>query len=235
MKEKLQEWGTIVVWVIIGSLWIGGCIHSCKKHKDDPVWLQQSPLAAYRGVEYFWHDDFADVNWNKRLANDLRTCVYFVNEGTAKEGNIYQVNEGIEEFSKKISEYPKDKKDYLKTGLMDYFKFNMFSSADLINSMDTYYETGILNLHNSQNTINYKDRLIQKYELGDIVGTSDSIINLMIDKANKDAKENHLNDDEIEKAKYNFKYQMEAANSKLKAKFKSIYKNIFNEEIKEQL
>ena len=62
MKSLFANAGFIVFYIVVLGTWINGCFHSFKKHKDDPRWLQESPLVIYRGVEYFWHDDFEGVN-----------------------------------------------------------------------------------------------------------------------------------------------------------------------------
>jgi hypothetical protein len=125
------DWIVTVFYILIFGLIINGCVHSCKKHKDDPDWVQHSPLAIYRGVEYFWHDDFKGLDWDKRLSSD----VYVMFELMSAIGNTTEVetlaNE-VEKFSKKIEDYPKDKKEYLKVAFIRFTNYSMSVSEDMI-------------------------------------------------------------------------------------------------------
>lgn len=103
------------------ALMINGCVHSCKKHKDDPTWLQDTPAVIYRGIEYFWHDDFEGVNWDSRLKNDVEEIYYYLAVSTP--GISDSLNMEIEKLSTKISKYPSSKIGYLKTATHTFINY----------------------------------------------------------------------------------------------------------------
>lgn len=130
MKSTFTQGGIILLYVVVISAWINGCFHSFKKHKDDPEWLQRSPLVVYRGIEYFWHDDFADVNWEQRIKSDASTVLNLI-DLSAETQNIDDTKMQIEKFSQKISAYPNDKKERLKTAGRRYIKYVEYMAGDM--------------------------------------------------------------------------------------------------------
>lgn len=57
------------------------------------------PYAWYRLIEFFWHGDYAGVNWEKVLKNDLKSCNYFLTQSINPDINLFRFNEDIKEFS----------------------------------------------------------------------------------------------------------------------------------------
>jgi hypothetical protein len=139
-----SEIATTAAYILFGALLINGCVHSCKKHKDDPIWLQDTPAVICRGVEFFWHDDFAGVDWNERIKDDIMIECRLIDYSTGIT-NINDIQMQTEEFSKRISTYPSKWKQELKNGASAYIRWNLSLKNDVIN-----YATDIINGLNKQ-------------------------------------------------------------------------------------
>jgi hypothetical protein len=124
-----------------------GIFHSFKKHgiKDGLIGAVLFPYAMYRGVEFWWHDDYSNVNWDKRLTNDMQSCVYFVSSVNDNTVDKYQLNENLEKFSEKINDYPADKRQYLLNGTKKYILYSNSLYSDFLTSFNDYKKNGNFN------------------------------------------------------------------------------------------
>lgn len=161
MKEKFTSLLIVILWLAGIADYGIGLVHSFKKHGtvDGVVGFIAFPWAIYRGVECLWHDDYKDVNWDKRLESDLRSCIYFLESSSNKDANQFQLNEDLETFSLKLKDYPKEKKQFLMDGSRKYTQYGVSLSNDLINSIDKYYSTGNFNIAISEKTIKIENEL----------------------------------------------------------------------------
>lgn len=132
MRSTILSFLIYGLYILVIGSWINGCIHSYSKHNNDPDWLQNSPLVIYRGIEYFWHDDYADVNWEERIKNDAGTIFTFLNLSN-ENSDIDNVKMQIENFSKKIKKYPPEKLNLLKVAAKQYIRFNKTLSNEMYN------------------------------------------------------------------------------------------------------
>ena len=132
MKETLGTILVILIWVSGFADYGLGVFHSFDKHGviDGYVGTALFPWAMYRGIEFWWHDDYAGVNWDQRLKTDMKSCVYFFEESNKDANNKYQLNEDLEKFSTKIRSYPKDKKQYLKNGCKIIISYDLSLTQD---------------------------------------------------------------------------------------------------------
>ena len=141
-KFKSITWSNISAILIIGLLCyleVFGLYHAFHKHKaSDGIFASVlPPWAWYRAVELWWHNDFAGVDWNKRLEYDAQTCIGIIDtvrslqqgESIRHSGDIGKT---IDELSKRIAEYPKDKREYLKTVCKNYIFYNESVLLDLL-------------------------------------------------------------------------------------------------------
>lgn len=122
MSISIKEIGTSILYLAFFFLYISGCVHSLKKHKDDGDLMRYSPMSVYRGVEWYWHDDFAGVNWEERLKSDAYTLQVIMNS-LGESQHIETLNTQIEKFGNKIRTYPDDKYDYLKRAAKLYYSY----------------------------------------------------------------------------------------------------------------
>lgn len=165
MKSILTQGGFIFFYIIVLGAWINGCVHSFKKHNDDPEWLQRSPIVIYRGIEYFWHDDFVDVDWNQRIKNDAGTVCYLI-ELSAETNDVDGVKMQIEEFSKKIKDYPKDKKDSLKFAGSSFITYINYMATDMGIYLDSVIGGAEVEPSKwDKHTAYFEENLKQKFDL----------------------------------------------------------------------
>jgi|GEM_PF-3377209 len=219
----------IPLFFIYGEIF--GIIHSVKHHsiKDVVATVFLPPWAWYRSIEMYWHDDYANVDWDKRLNADLRSCVYFLTEGSYKEANQFELNENIEEFTSKIKGYPKEKRKYLLDGSRQYISYSLLATKDIAPLMDEYYDTGKFSVSFSSETNKVKADLITTYKLQDLIEPLEKALNELAKQMSSKSIDN-LTATDKEEIKTKFHSQMNLALSKVDTDMKRIFKNIFNEE-----
>lgn len=109
MKNSLTSIGLTILPVVFAFFYISGVIHSCNKHSDSDM-IRYSPIAVYRGVEMFWHDDFRGVDWDQKLKSDAFVLFQFMTTTYPSEVAETFSNE-LDNFGEKVRKYPK--KNYL--------------------------------------------------------------------------------------------------------------------------
>ena len=114
MRESILGFFMVLLF-LYGEIF--GIIHSIKYHPEDDLYMVITvpPYAWYRSIEMLWHDEFADVDWETRLANDMEVCFFFFERATDPEINKFEFNRDIEEFSDIINNYPEDSKEISKS------------------------------------------------------------------------------------------------------------------------
>ncbi len=230
MRRIISSILTILLYVSLFADYGLGVVHSFKKHGvvDGIIATTLFPWALYRGIEFWWHDDYADVNWDKRLTNDVQTCIYFISSANDDNVDKYQINENIEKFSDKIKDYPKEYKQFLRDATKKYILYSNSISIDLLYSLKEYTNTGTYDLKKSKETINLETELYN-YKLKDDI----DMLKEVIEEINQDMKNNLSNDstgeyiDKIILMEESMNYQIEIQQKE----YKRIFKNIFNEEL----
>jgi hypothetical protein len=207
-----------------------GVVHSFKKHgvADGLIGVLIFPWSMYRGVEYWWHDDNNNINWEKRLTNDMQTCIYFVALVNDKSADKYQLNENLEKFSEKIKDYPTDKRQYILDGTKKYILYSQSITNDFLNSLNNYKKNGNFNLTTSNKTIKLETELSNYKLKEDIEISKKSIIEL-----NKQMQDNMPND--IASIDYNkikdIETEINLSMELQQKEYRRIFKSIFNEEL----
>lgn len=218
--------GMLLVWTLVLWAELGGLYHSYTKHNDVVLAFFIPPVAVYRSVEFFWHDDFKGVNWDKRLPNDIKACLYFLAEYAHEEANIVQLNKDLEEFSSIINKYPEDKRDYIKSTIDDYFIYNDLYIEAFLQSLKNWAEKKEeLNLIKT-NDISYYEKKFKEKGLGFIIEDVDNGFLALKEALNTNVTE--------EKKRYWVEKSQELIKSVelrmrfAKTSYKDTYKNIFN-------
>jgi hypothetical protein len=231
MKEKIISTLTVCLYLILIADYGVGFIHSFKKHgtADGIIGTILFPWAMYRGVESFFHNDYSGVDWDKRLDTDMKNCIYFITEGTADETNVYKLNEDLDEFSAKISAYPKDKRQFLMDGCRKYITYLIGIIDEQGKHAEGYYRTGNYSFTKSPSTQKLELELVNTFKLKDNI----DLINTAFDEQSKQLKEVGRNDLlEYEIAEYMAKFEsgMNLFKTKYDRDAKKIFKGLFNEE-----
>lgn len=213
--------GGIGIFIVIALtlLFFIGSYHAFDKHKDGSLTIYVFPWGWYRGVEFFWHNDFAGVDWDKKLKNDTKSCIYFIDKAGNNDVNVNKLNSEMEEFSKLISKYPNEKKDYLKLASESYYKYALSLTQDMFEYIKrSEYDKDIVA---SSKTIELENELSKYLQKEDIELYSKGkneyflIIKKFFENQKFESFDNNIFDLLLKKS-YN--------------EFKHTYKNLFNEE-----
>ncbi len=146
MKELVTSILTILIYISSILNYGLGLVHSFKKHgiADGIIGAIAFPWAIYRGAEFWWHDDFGDVVWEKRLPNDIHTCAYYISGIGASNSEKIKIYEDIEKFSEKINKYPDEKRKFLSTGTRKLILYSNSLGTDFLMSLNNYKNSGNL-------------------------------------------------------------------------------------------
>lgn len=137
MKSSITEIGSGLFGIAIAFFYVAGCIHSSKKHKDDGDILMYTPFSVYRGIEMFWHNDYAGVDWKEKVTDDVGTAIQLMSS-TMGSSKIDDVKSQINEFADKISKYPPQRKKEVKEGVVKFYRFLDSWTNDFTNYIDTF-------------------------------------------------------------------------------------------------
>jgi hypothetical protein len=230
MKEAITSILTFLLYISLFADYGLGVVHSFKKHgvADGLIGTALFPWAMYRGVEFWWHDDYGNVNWDKRLSNDMQTCVYFIALVNNKSADKYQINENLEKFSEKIKDYPSDKRQYLLDGTKKYILYSNSLNSDFLTSLNDYKNNGNFNLITSDATKKLET------ELSNFKLKEDIEVSLKgIEELNKQIQDNFPSDITLidyEKIK-DMETTMNLTMEIQQKEFRRIFKSLFNEEL----
>ena len=230
MKDIITSILTFVLQISFIADYGLGIYHSFKKHgvADGLIGTVIFPWAMYRGVEFWWHDDYGKVNWDKRLTNDMQTCVYFIALVNDKTADKYQINENLEKFSEKIKDYPADKRQYLLDGTKKYIQYSNSLTNDFLASLNDYKKNGNFNLTTSDATKKLENDL-SNFKLKEDIAVSKK----GIEELNKQMQDNlpsdtsYIDYDKIRDMETSMNLAMELQQKE----FKRIFKSLFNEEL----
>lgn len=223
LSENIKGFFSLLFYLVFIFLYGSGIYHSFKKHDDGLATVFLLPLAIYRGAEMFWHDDFADIDWDKKLLSDVKTCIFFMNSVDDKEYSTYKYNKEVEEFSKTISKYPHDKRDYLKNVAKSYYKYSMSAIQDLILFIEKAYTSDNSKFTISNETKNLQDefsKYISKEDLDIMISSLDTYMNTF----------SSMKEEIGDVSKYSEAFDFIVKKSDIN--YKTAYKDIFNEELK---
>ncbi len=149
--EKISSVFIILFYLILTGLYFMGLIHSYKKHsaKDFVLTICLPPFTLYRGAESFWHvednegnvENVSEGNWDEIVKADIRTSMQLINMVTEVQ-SIDKTNTQISLFSQKISTYPKDKLNKIKSAAQTYIYFCLNMTEDMKLHFSKIYDLG---------------------------------------------------------------------------------------------
>lgn len=125
-KETFFDTIKVVVFLVV-LVWLqfGGIYHSATKHSSSDLVLTIliPPYSWYRSIEFFWHDDFAGIDWDKRLENDFKVAVE-ISKNTCNDINHLSTNNNKIYLHKRIKSYPSLQKSKIELAVLSYMKYN---------------------------------------------------------------------------------------------------------------
>lgn len=237
MKNIFANIYTLLIYAFMIYLEIGGIVHSVRKHSTSDViaTVMIPPWAWYRSIELWWHDDFNNVDWDKRLSSDMSTCIYFIQTTSNEEVNIYERNENLEKFSNKLAKYPDERRESLKEGTKVYIEYNNSLYEDMINLIDGLIRNKKFNWVKSDKTLNLEKQLYKYLKAEDVEAIISGIefITSELFSYYEDSG-NAKMDDEAHLIEYQrMEEVIELQQEVLQSEIRGIYESIFNEKLKE--
>lgn len=158
-----------------------------KKHHEGGLAWWLPPWGFYRGIEQFWHNDYAGTNWKEKINSDTKVVFYLIYSGVQKDRDELKYQKDVEQFRVNINNYPKGKIVILKRNASTYIAFLSSLDEDFINmiSGDTiFYKKDFMSiktnkLMDSVGTL-ADATVVKDFILGyqQMFGTEDTIINL---------------------------------------------------------
>ncbi len=234
MKKEKTTLSLIIenlVYLVFFVLFIIGIVHTYKHHnKIAFITSFFPPVGIYRGAESFWHKDkdkFADIDWNKRMKGDVH-ILYVLLASDPKQEQMSEFNETLEKFSKRISDYPVDKKNYLKDAAKKYGRFMQALNTDFNLYFKEYFDKQETNatLDWSKKSKPILDSIINDYDLKEL-SSSYSEMDSSIQIISKHKTE--VNEENIDPELF-FKGMKKLITSDM-YRINRTYKMIFNEDI----
>lgn len=218
--EKLKGFAITLKYILFIGLTIFGFWHVIKKHSDRLnicMWI--FPVATYHGLEFFWHNDFAGVNWKERNQRDMKMVSYFFLRFKSDSAK-YQLLKEVDEFSKDIKNYPIEQLEYLKNGGKEYIIYNEHSYTDLKQYCKNYFQGDTSEFVYSQLTNKSLLKLKNVYYSEEDTPVKD--VNEMLHFRLRQSNESSMGGEEFLQMVKNFHDNNIYA-------FKSAYKDIFKE------
>lgn len=216
---------------IIFFLWGFGVIHSYKKHsKIDFVVSFFPPWGVFRGAESFWHktpDKYAKIDWNKRLEGDGIILLTLL-AAAPETGQQTEMNDVLEDFSKRVLDYPKDKIEYLKDAAKMYYRFLDAVSVDMQKFCKETID-GKVSYQISDWSVHCKpimDSLLSIYKITEIRAGYDEM-NSSLEEFKNQVQNNTLSNEDAD----TFLRGMDKLDKANKTRIQRIYRMIFNESI----
>jgi hypothetical protein len=218
---------TIILYASVAYFEFGGIYHAWKKHNDAVLAFFIPPLAWYRAVEVFWHDDFAGVNWEQRLKDDAHSCIFILNSFIRNSTIPTEMNRDIEKLSIEILKYPDDKLNVLKKVSRLYIEYSLIAVEDAVRATKDYIRYGQTNLSYSGKIVEVENKLkaflpIDSFQ--ELVHTTKTSYEAVTQKLNEAGA---LTEEQQGKVTENLAYFKQSA----KTKVSEAYKKLFNEDL----
>jgi len=172
MKKTLELFSGLLGGLIgasfvlfLGFVNIYGIYHTFSKHNlgFGVMSVFIPPLAWYMAAEgVFWHDDFANVDCELRLKNDVKTLTSLLGASSnIRLTNRQEFNAAIESFAKELKNYPTEKKNYLEQFGTLYIEYFESLVIDLMkNFEDAISKGGPLVIKESSKTLSLEKRFL---------------------------------------------------------------------------
>lgn len=176
IKTILTGIWVLIYWIFSVALlffWVKGIIHSVKKHSEMDVFFSTlPPWGIYRGIESYWHKDEnseSEIDWSKRIPDDDVSTAFLLISYSQDKDDIDKIKMEIEEFSKKVNSYPRDKKAVIENGVINYLKFNISATKDNIDFMRKLIKDSTTRFDYSSLSNKYYDSISKFYQSPEMI------------------------------------------------------------------
>ena len=188
MLDRVSSFlGGVLGFALFAATFLG-YYHAFDKHGTAHGMLSIAvpPYAWYRAVEWIWHDDFAGVDWNKRIQNDARTTILLMSAAVASDASkADELASAIETFTAKLAQYPDDKTQRIKAIVFTYLAYEDATLVDSTSEFDRELNgegDGIIEVRLSAKTLALESQLRQYTALEDILKSRALVVATMNEK-----------------------------------------------------
>jgi hypothetical protein len=184
MKEKSISYLIVLIYFAVVASYFTGIVHTFKKHNkiEALVSIGAFPWAIYRGIEYWWHDDFADVNWKERISSDALQGIALIQTCAQQDANTYQLAKDLNEFASRVNKYPADRLKELKEKLKHYISYEISVSTDILNAVKGAESGGSWRVVFSEQTHSFEKQLFDDglgFQIESLKGNRDQVMNFL--------------------------------------------------------
>ncbi|MDX9782915.1 MAG: hypothetical protein RBT35_08065 [Bacteroidales bacterium] len=221
--------------LLFSALYILGVYHSYTKHPNDLGIVRWSPYAVYRGVEFFWHDDFAGVNWEERLRDDANKCIRLLNRSYSEDIDQAKFDKAIEEYKKTLKKYPEDRIEVLRIVSQNYIKHSNSFFRDIFRAIDNMNINTVSLVSQSYRTKELEEAICRGLHPEDCHTFQESIQFSI--KAINDRFQNSLKNQEIsiEELKSHSALFQKILLENMNSNFFKTYRKLFSQELNKQI
>lgn len=178
MKKFIDAIGSVALVAFVGGLVLAnfyGPYHAFTKHGSGTGFASAfaPPYAWYMAAEgIFWHDDFADVDWDVRRKHDVRSIgvMLTVSLSEIKESNVEKFGQAVESLAKKIRNYPEEHVQYLKNFGRAYVSY----SVSLMDDAKYFFQNSFTSYQAPKILLSEKTLQLEK-ELGKFEGAEELV------------------------------------------------------------
>lgn len=214
----------VLLIILIGVTYFIGTYHSLDKHKDSDKFTDSEFIILYRGIEYWWHDDYKDINWDDRLQTDMVAISFIMVQTTSNEPRIIEGSgKAVENLSKRIKKYPQTRREFLINGTKKIIKFSNSINDDFLSCINKKFYDSTYVFVKSEKSKRIESEL-SYYKVKNFLDT----YNLGLTKSQNIINQNIIEDSLLtESEMYN---SMREISKNMFQEQKRIFKVIFNEE-----
>ncbi len=177
--------GLFILLVIWGET--VGIYHAAKKHNE--FWLATTipPVAWYRSIEIFWHNDFAGINWDKENRSMAKIVKNILDASCDKDVDQIQVNDRIDSFSKRYSKYPEKKRTFTMGLARKYINYIALMYEDLLAGSNESLSSGKIKFFYGKETLQVQTALKNEYYLKEEIELEDEALKKLLDNVKPDS------------------------------------------------
>ena len=177
--------GLFILLIIWGET--VGIYHAAKKH--DEFWLATMlpPVAWYRSIEIFWHNDFAGIDWDKENRSMAKIVKNILDASCDKDVDQIQVNSRIDSFYKRYSKYPEKKKSFTRELAKKYITYIALMYDDLSVGSNESLSSGKFKFYYGKATLQIQTALKNEYYLKEEIELEDEALKKLLDNMKLDS------------------------------------------------
>ena len=164
------------------------------------------------------------------MHSDAQIVVYLINASGTKDYSKTQLAEEADRFSKKISKYPKENRQFIRTFFDDYVRYLDVTYDEYTNAIIRFVETGTYNVIKSDKTIEI-EKVLEGYGLKENIDLARKYLDSIAETlpiTGPRPKEDDLKEQEIKQAGDTVRLYLELGKQTILTDLQALSKRIFD-------